>query len=101
MDPEGGTGGQDPHPPGKSQVTISFLRNSGTDPPQEAIGEAIGPFASLDPLSPIASRRRSVRPSINTLMTKKSFQDSPLTRNFLDPHMNVISSHLSMNQMKS
>ena len=29
-DPEGG-------PPGKSQVVISFLRNTGTNPPREAI----------------------------------------------------------------
>ena len=39
MDPEGRTGGP---APGKSQVglVIGFFRNSGTDPP----GEAIGPF---------------------------------------------------------
>ena len=30
VDPEGGTGGLDPS--GKSQVTIGFLKNSGTDP---------------------------------------------------------------------
>ena len=30
-DPERGTGGTDP--PGKSQVAICFLRNTGTDPP--------------------------------------------------------------------
>ena len=42
----GGTGGLEPLPPGKSQVAISFLRNNGTDPPQEA------------------SQGRSVRPSV-------------------------------------
>ena len=31
----GGTG--DRTPPGKSQVVISFLRNTGTNPPREAI----------------------------------------------------------------
>ena len=54
MDPEGGTGGLDPEggtggldPSGKSQVTICFLRNTGTDP-----------------LGPIASRGRFVWPSV-------------------------------------
>ena len=32
----GSRGGSDP--PGKSQLTIGFLRNSGTDLPREAIG---------------------------------------------------------------
>ena len=41
-------------PSGKSQVAIGFLRNSGMDPPQEAIG----------PEGPIASRGRSIRPSV-------------------------------------
>ena len=31
-----------PPPPGKSKVTVGFLRNTGTDPPREAIGP-IGP----------------------------------------------------------
>ena len=35
-DPEEGSGVPGPH--GKSQVTVGFLRNSGTDPPREAIG---------------------------------------------------------------
>ena len=48
----GGTGG--PNPPVKSQVAIGFLRNSGTDPPREAIG----------PLGPSASRGGFVRPSV-------------------------------------
>ena len=40
-DPEGGgTGGPDPPlPPGKIQVAIGFLRNTGTDLPREAIGQ--------------------------------------------------------------
>ena len=38
-------------PPGKSQVAIGFHRNTGTDPPREAIG-------------PNASRGRSKRPSV-------------------------------------
>ena len=41
------TGGPDPPPPGKSQVAIVFLRNTGTDP-----------------LGRIASRGRSVCPSV-------------------------------------
>ena len=38
----------------KSQVAIYVLRNTGTNPPGEAIG----------PIGPIASRERSVRPSV-------------------------------------
>ena len=34
----GGQGVWTPLSPGKSQVAICFLRNSGTDPPWEAIG---------------------------------------------------------------
>ena len=32
-----GRGDRGPDLPGKSQVAISFLKNSGTDPPREAI----------------------------------------------------------------
>ena len=38
-------GDQGSHPPGKSQVAIGFVRNTDTDPPQEAIGP-LGPIAS-------------------------------------------------------
>ena len=48
-DPE--EGGRGPVPPGKSEVAIGFLRNTGTDPSREALG-------------PIASRGRSIRPSV-------------------------------------
>ena len=51
-----GAGDQNPPPqPGKSQVAIGFLRNSGTDPLEK----------QLDPMGPIASKGRSVRPSKN------------------------------------
>ena len=43
-----------PDPTGKSKVAICFLRNIGTDPLEK----------QLDPLGPIASRGRSVRPSV-------------------------------------
>ena len=36
-DPEEG-GDRRPDPPGKTQVVIGFLSNTGTDPPREAIG---------------------------------------------------------------
>ena len=48
-----GTGGPEP-PPGKSQVDIGFLGNTGADPTEK----------QLDPLGPIAFRGRSVRPSV-------------------------------------
>ena len=64
-------------PPGKLQVAICFLGNSSTDQP----GEATGP--------PIASRERSVRPSVKYVDDKKSCQDPapqpPPQLNFLDP----------------
>ena len=48
-----------PQPPGKSQVAIiCFLRTTGMDPPQEAIGKQLGP------LGPIASRRRFIMHSV-------------------------------------
>ena len=50
----GGDGWQGPDPHGKSQVASGIFRNTGTDPPREAIGT----------LGPIASRGRSVRPSV-------------------------------------
>ena len=43
-----------PGPPGKSQVAIGFLKNSGTDIPWEAIG----------PIGPIASQGRCIWPSV-------------------------------------
>ena len=52
-DPEEGTGC--PDPPGKSQVGIGFLRNTGTDSPLEK---------QLDPMGPIVSRGRYVWPSV-------------------------------------
>ena len=59
MDPEKGTGGGGGgggglDPPGKSQVTICSLRDTGSDTPLETIGH----------LGSIASRRSSVRPSV-------------------------------------
>ena len=47
-DPEDGTRG--PDTPWKSPVAIGYLWNSGTDPLEK----------QLDPMGPIASRRRSV-----------------------------------------
>ena len=49
--------GSGPLPPGKSQVAIVFLRNTGTDPypPLEM---------QMYPLGPIASQGRSVPPSV-------------------------------------
>ena len=49
----GWAGGPDP-PREKSQVTIGILRKTGTDHLEK----------HLDPLSPIASRGRSVQPSV-------------------------------------
>ena len=60
-----------PSSPGKSQVTIGFLRNSGKDLPREAIG----PLGSN---CPIASR---VRPSVEYVVDKykkEKKQDPPL-----------------------
>ena len=48
----GGTWGRDP--PGKSQVVICFLRNTGTDSLEK----------QLDQKGPIASRGRLVRSSV-------------------------------------
>ena len=45
----------------KSQVAKGFLRNSGMDPLER----------QLDPLGPIASRRRSVRPSVKYFDKRK------------------------------
>ena len=51
----GGTGGRDhPPPPGKSQVVICSLRNTGTDSLDK----------QLDQKCPIASRGRFVRTSV-------------------------------------
>ena len=46
VDPEGGGGGGVPSHPGRPQVAIGSLRNTGMDPLREAIGswEAIGPL---------------------------------------------------------
>ena len=46
--------GQGSGTPGKSQVAIGFLRNSGTDPLKK----------QLDPSGPIASRGRSIQPHV-------------------------------------
>ena len=43
--------------PGKSQVAIGLLRNTGTDPLEK----------QLDPLGPIASQGRFVRPSVKNV----------------------------------
>ena len=63
-----GAGGPDSPLPEKSQVVICFLRNTGTDLSREAIGPMYGPLSksNLDPIPmcPIASRERSVRPSV-------------------------------------
>ena len=56
-------GSRTPPPPGKSQVAIGSLRNSGTDPLE----------GQFDPLGPIASRGRFVRPHA---MTKKTLSGS-------------------------
>ena len=54
-DPEGvEQGGGSRSPLGKSQVTIGILRKTGTDHLEK----------HLDPLGPIASRGRSVQPSV-------------------------------------
>ena len=52
-DPEG-RGSECQDLPGKSQVAIGFLRNTGTDPLKK----------KLDPLDPTASQGRFVRPSV-------------------------------------
>ena len=52
----GGGQGIQTSPPGKSQVAIGFLRNSGTNPLREAIG-SIGSIAK----EPIASQGSSVK----------------------------------------
>ena len=57
----------------KSQVTIGFLRNTGTDSLEE----------QLDPWGPIVSRGRSVRPSV------KSVHDKSLLPSFQDPRMDL------------
>ena len=49
-----GEGGSESGSPGKSQVAIGFLRNTGMDLTREAIG----------PEGPIASRGRIVRQSV-------------------------------------
>ena len=51
------SGGRVSGPPGKSQVAISFLKSTGTDPPREAIG----------PKGPIASGGRFVLPSLKNV----------------------------------
>ena len=59
------TGG--PDPPGKSQMAEGFLRNFGMDPLEN----------QSDPLGPIASRGRSIWPSVKYFddLTKKRSQD--------------------------
>ena len=45
-DPEGGTGGQDPHP-GNPQVAIGFLKNTGAGPIENQLGQG-GLYSSHD-----------------------------------------------------
>ena len=54
---------------GKAQATLGFPSNTGTDPLAK----------QLETSGPIASRGRSVRPSVNyvDMMTKKGFQEPP------------------------
>ena len=51
-----GAGGPGTPHPEKSLVDIYFLRNTGTDPPQEAIGPGVQ--------GPIFSRGKSTGPSV-------------------------------------
>ena len=46
----GGGGGGCPDPPGKSQVAICFLGNTGMDPPREAIIQRAINGGLYDPL---------------------------------------------------
>ena len=55
-----------PPPPGKPQVVISFHRNSGTDPPQEAIGRVL-----------LHLEVGSVRPSVKYFEDLKKFIRTP------------------------
>ena len=48
-----GRGGGGPRPPGKSQVAMGFLRNTGTDPLEQH---------QFDPWGPITSRGKFIRP---------------------------------------
>ena len=59
--------------PGKSQVPIDFLRNTGTDPPQEAIGPKGVQLFLEGVRGSIASRGRSIWSSVPLLMTKNSY----------------------------
>ena len=54
---------------GKAQATLGFPSNTGTDPLAK----------QLETSGPIASRGRSVRPSVKyvDMMTKKGFQEPP------------------------
>ena len=62
-------------PTGKSQVAIGVLRNSRADTVEK----------QLDPWGLIASRRRSVRPSVRNMMMPK--EKDPNSRNSLHPWM--------------
>ena len=55
--------------PLKNHVVICVLRNTDTDLHRKAIG----------PAGPIASRGRSVMPSVNKFLTKKIRDTPPLT----------------------
>ena len=70
-DPQGGVGGggvtRGPDLPGKLHVAVGVLINSSTDPLEE----------QLDSLSSIASRGRSVPPSVKYADDFKSWQNLP------------------------
>ena len=68
----------DPAPLKNHKFAIGSLRNTGTDPPREAIR----------PLGPIASRGGSVRPSVKCV-DGRSYQDST---DYFDPPMTTIMS---------
>ena len=53
--------------PGKPQVAICFIRKTGMVPLEK----------QLDPSGPIASRRRSIWPSVIYMVTKYRFQEPP------------------------
>ena len=61
---------------GKSQVAIDFLRNTGTDPPWEAMGYPLGPIAL-----------REVRPALCEICWWLKKMSGPPWRNFLHPSM--------------
>ena len=79
VDPEVGMGSRTP--PGKSQVAIGFLWNTGTDHPREAIGPLGSNCHSREVCTGLCV------PKI--LMTKKNVVMTLSWRNFLDPPMRI------------